>query len=147
MTVTVSLEFASPAEAVAALQALTGLSPQPEPAAPAKSTKTRAKAATDSAPPAATPAAPAAQAPAAVTPPAQSPAAPTSSVSIDTLNAEVKKLASKLPDGRDRAIKILGNHKVERTPQLKPEQYQTVFDDMQEENAKMDAASTQTSLV
>jgi hypothetical protein len=108
-----------------------------ESASPAKS---RVKA-PKSSPPAATPAAAPAQAPAAA-PPAQSPEVAT--VKIVAVNAAVLALAGK---DRDRAMAVLAEFKVTRTPELKPEMYQSVIDRMEEEVAKLDAASTQVSLV
>lgn len=103
--------------------------------------KARAKKATASAPPAATPATAAATAPAAA-PAAAPPEAPT--VKIETVNKAVLALAGK---NRDKALAVLAEFKITRTPELKPELYQTVIDRMEEELAKIDAASVQASLV
>lgn len=106
-------------------------------AAPAK---TRAKA-TKSAPPAA-------QAPAAATTapvaPAAAPPPEAPTVKIETVNKAVLALAGK---NRDKALAVLAEFKITRTPELKPELYQTVIDRMEEELAKIDAASVQASLV
>ncbi|HWX31233.1 MAG TPA: hypothetical protein VNZ53_27815 [Steroidobacteraceae bacterium] len=120
--------------------------------------KTRAKA-TESAPPAATPAPAAATAPAAA-PAATQPEAPTvvqwKDVNpaskthgqvlkgIAAVNGAVLFVAGK---DRDKALAVLAEFKVSRTPELKAEQYQAVIDRMEEELAKIDAASTQASLV
>jgi hypothetical protein len=101
----------------------------------------KVKAAKASAPPAATPAAAAATAPAAAAA-ATPPEAPT--VKVEAVNKAVLALAGK---SRDKALAVLAEFKVTRTPELKPEQYQTVIDRMEEELAKIDAASVQASLV
>jgi hypothetical protein len=124
-------------------------------AAPAK--KAAKGAAPESAPPAATSAAAPAQAPAAA-PPAQSPEAPTPvkytartgakkgtvGTGIDAVNFAVLDLASQ---DRDKALSVLGQFKVTRTPELKATSFQAVIDIVEEELAKIDAAATQASLV
>ena len=114
-------------------------------------------AATQPTPPAATPAAAPAQAPAAA-PPAQSPEVSTVVTYIaktgakkgqvgtgsDAVNFAVLDVASR---SRDKALAVLATFKVTRTPELKAEQYQAVIDAMEEELAKIDAASVQASLV
>jgi hypothetical protein len=116
----------------------------------------RAKA-TKPTPPAATLAAAPAQAPAAA-PPAQSPEVSTVVTYIaktgakkgqvgtgaDAVNFAVLDVASR---SRDKALAVLATFKVTRTPELKAEQYQAVIDAMEEELAKIDAASVQASLV
>jgi hypothetical protein len=108
-------------------------------AKPAKPSK--AKAAAESAPPAAP------AAPAVATAPAAAPAAPQPEVptpKAESVNKAVLALAGK---NRDKALAVLAEFKVARTPELKPEQYQAVIDRMEEELAKLDAASVQASLV
>jgi pyruvate dehydrogenase E2 component (dihydrolipoamide acetyltransferase) len=101
--------------------------------------KAKAKA---SAPQAATPAAAAATAPAAAAA-AAPPEAPTYP-KVEVVNKAVLALAGV---SRDKALEVLAEFKVTRTPELKPEQYQTVIDRMEEEKARIDAAATQASLV
>lgn len=74
--------------------------------------------------------------------PAQSPAAPT--ISKDQLNKAVLAVAGV---ARERAIAILGKYGVTNTATLPAEKYQAVFDDFEEEKAKLDAAAAQASLV
>lgn len=113
-------------------------------------------AATQPTPPAATPAAAPAQAPAAA-PPAQSPEVSTVTyvaktgakkgrvgTGSDAVNFAVLDVAS---HSRDKALAVLATFKVTRTPELKAEQYQAVIDALEEELAKIDAASVQASLV
>jgi len=112
-----------------------------ESAAPAKPAKGKAKAAPESAPPAAP------AAPAAATAPAAAPAAPQPEVptpKVESVNKAVLALAGK---NRDKALAVLAEFGVSRTPELKPEKYQAVIDRMEEELAKLDAASVQASLV
>lgn len=123
--------------------------------APAKPTRGK-KAAIESAPPAA-PAAPAAATAPAAAPAAQSPEAPTKVTrkdvnplsktfgqvleGVDAVNSAVLHVASK---SRDKALAVLATFKVSRTPELKADQYQAVIDAMEEELAKIDAASVQS---
>ena len=112
-----------------------------ESAAPAKPAKGKTKAAPESAPPAAP------AAPAAATAPAAAPAAPQPEVptpKVESVNKAVLALAGK---NRDKALAVLAEFGVSRTPELKPEKYQAVIDRMEEELAKLDAASVQASLV
>jgi hypothetical protein len=103
--------------------------------------KSKAKAPA-SAPPAATPATAAATAPAAA-PAATPPEAPTYP-KVEAVNKAVLALAGV---SRDKALAVLAEFKVTRTPELKPDQYQLVIDRMEEEKAKIDAAAAQASLV
>jgi hypothetical protein len=105
-------------------------------------------AAPESAQPAAT------QPPAATAPapqPAQSPAVPTPELKV------VNKITQELAGvDREAAVKILTKYgattqregkTIVNTSLLKPEQYQTVIDEMEERKAAIDAAATQVSLV
>jgi hypothetical protein len=126
--------------AAALIAAANVLNSADEPAAPApaKGRKAAAQSAPESAPPAAAPAA-VASAPAAQ-PPATAPEVPTPAApppAIETVNAAIKKLAAV---DRPKAVAILTKQKVERTTQLKPEQYQVVLDDCEEATAEIDAA-------
>ena len=119
--------------------------------------KKGAKKATASAPTAATQAPATATAPAAVAAPAP-PEAPTpvkyvartgakkgqTGTGIDAVNFAVLDLAAA---DRDKALGVLAKFKVSRTPELKAENFQAVIDGVEEELAKIDAASTQASLV
>jgi hypothetical protein len=114
--------------------------PESEPVAPAKPPKAKkAVTAPEPAQPAATPA-PEATAPA--TQPAQSPAVPT--LSKEKLNKAVLAVAGV---NRQKAIEILGKYGVANTATLPVEKYQAVFDDFEEEKARLDAAAAQASLV
>lgn len=111
-------------------------------AKPAKGKK--AAAAPESVPAAATPAATstAAMAPAVTQPPAQSPPAPT--ISKEKLNKAVLAVAGV---NREAAVKILAKHNAANTATIPTEKYQAVFDDFEEEKARLDAAAAQASLV
>jgi len=118
-----------------------------ESVAPAKLTRAKAKAAPESAPPAAAPAAPVATAPAAAAaaPAAEAPTLPT----LPTLQA-VNKIVSELAGkDRDAAVTILMAHGAAKvktsTSQLKPEVYQVVIDETEEAIARFDAAATQVA--
>jgi hypothetical protein len=106
-------------------------------AAPAAKTRKKAAAATEPAQPAAAPA-PAATAP--VAPPAPPPAAP--SVSKEALNKLVVSVAK---IDRDTAVKILAKFQATNTANLKPEQYQAVYDEFEEAKAQLDARATQVA--
>lgn len=123
-------------------------SPAPKPAKGKKS-------AAESAPPAASPA------PAAATAPAAAPSAPqpeATTLSWKDINPKSKTFGQTLKGiealngillytasrDRDKAVGVLGEFKVARTPELKVEQYQAVFDRLEEELAKIDAAATQS---
>lgn len=105
-----------------------------KPAKPAKAAK--AAPAAESAPAAAPAAAPVAEAPPA--PPAAEP------ISKVKLNKAVLAVAGV---NRDAAIKILAKHGASNTATLPIEKYQAVFDDFEEEKARLDAEAAKASLV
>jgi hypothetical protein len=104
---------------------------------PAKAGKAKADAAPESAPPAA------AQPPVATAPapqPAPSPVAPT--LSKEKLNKAVLAVAAV---NRDAAVQILAKFGAANTATLPAEKYQAVFDAMEEEKARLDAAAVQVA--